>query len=328
MNTMTDMQQAGLHEDQAQYAALRELGEALGRSGYRFTTASPATHARVNSRAGNERAQDLAGILGWSRPFHPSVVPDELYALMQAAGILVPHQDGQGGFRSRLRASSLNGELFFHSAYPTAQSDAVFFGPDTYRFANAIEHFISSHDIEVRRAIDIGCGAGPGAILAAKHFPEAEVLATDINPHALKLTAVNAELAGVSNVQACFSNLLKDVPGNFDLILSNPPYLIDPAKRAYRHGGGPLGAGLSLDILEASLDRLNPGGTLLLYTGAAIVGGTDPLREAVEEILRGKAVQWTYDEMDPDIFGEELECEAYAQADRIAAVVLTLTKAV
>jgi methylase of polypeptide subunit release factors len=328
MNTMTDMQQAGLREGQAHYAALKELGAALRRSGYRFTTVSPATHARVNSRAGNEWAEDLAGIFGWSRPFHPLAVSDELYALMQVAGILVPHQDGQGGFRSRLRASSLNGELFFHSAYPTAQSDTVFFGPDTYRFANAIEHFISSHDIEVRRAIDIGCGAGPGAILAAKHFPEVEVFATDINPHALKLTAVNAELAGVSNVQACFSNLLKDVPGNFDLILSNPPYLIDPAKRAYRHGGGPLGAGLSLDILEASLDRLNPGGTLLLYTGAAIVGGIDPLREAVEEILRGKAVQWTYDEMDPDIFGEELECEAYAQADRIAAVVLTLTKAV
>jgi methylase of polypeptide subunit release factors len=326
MNTVMDMRCAGLHGEQAQGAALKELGHALKRKGYRFTTVSPATHARINSRAGNEWAKDLAGVFGWSRPFHPSVVSDELHALMQAAGILVSPREGRNGFRSRLRASTLDGELFFHSAYPTAENDAVFFGPDTYRFANAIEHFISLHGIKARSVIDIGCGAGPGAMLAARHFPEAEVIASDINPFALKLAAVNAELAGVSNVQVCFSNLLKDLAGHFDLILSNPPYLVDPAKRAYRHGGGTLGADLSLEILEASLDRLNPGGTLLLYTGAAIVNGSDPLREAAADILRGRAVQWTYHEMDPDIFGEELECEAYVQADRIAAAVLMVTK--
>jgi methylase of polypeptide subunit release factors len=328
MNTMTDMQRSGLHGDSTQCAALKELGQALKRKKYRFTTVSPATHARVNGRAENEWAKDLVGVFGWSRPFHPSAVTDELYALMQAADILAPHRDAQGGFHSRLRASSLDGELFFHSAYPTRENDAVFFGPDTYRFANAIGHLISISEKEVGRAIDIGCGAGPGAILAAKCFPEAEVLASDINPFALKLAAVNADLAGVSNVRPCFSNLLKDVPGNFDLILSNPPYLIDTEKRAYRHGGGMLGAGLSLDILDASLERLNPGGTLLLYTGAAIIEGKDSFLEAVTEILRSKDLQWTYQEMDPDIFGEELECEAYAHADRIAAVVLTLTKAV
>jgi methylase of polypeptide subunit release factors len=328
MNTMADMRRAGLRldEDRAQYAALKELGHALKRSDYRFTTVSPATHARVNSRAGNEWAKDLAGIFGWSRPFFPSVVPDEVYALMQAAGILVPYGNGQHGFRSRLRVSSLDEELFFHSAYPTTDSDTIFFGPDTYRFANAIKHFISLHGIKAPRVIDIGCGAGPGAILTAKHFPGAEVLASDINPFALELAAVNAELSGASNVQTCLSNLLKDVPGHFDLILSNPPYLIDPAKRAYRHGGGTLGAGLSLEILEASIKRLNPGGTLLLYTGAAIVDGIDALRQEVSDILRGKAAQWTYHEMDPDIFGEELECEAYAHADRIAAVLLTVKK--
>ena len=330
MNTMTDMQSAGprLHEEQAHHAALKELGHALKSSGYRFTTVSPATHARVNGRAGNEWAKDLAGVFGWSRPFYSSVLPHELHALMQAAGILVPQDESGDGFHSRLRASSLDGELFFHSSYPTTENDAVFFGPDTYRFANAIEHFISLHGAKARRVIDIGCGAGPGAVLAAKRLPGAEVLATDINPSALKLAALNAELAGTSNVLACFSNLLKDVPGDFDLILSNPPYLVDPAKRAYRHGGGTLGADLSLDILKASLERLNPGGTLLLYTGAAIVGGIDPLRQEIADILRDEAVQWTYYEMDPDIFGEELECEAYMQADRIAAVVLQVTRPV
>ncbi len=329
MNTMTDMQSAGLrlHEEQAQCAALKELGQALKRGGYRFTTVSPATHARVNGRAGNEQAKDLAGVFGWSRPFDLAALPNEVLALMRAANIMAPQGDGGDAFRSRLRASSLDEELFFHSAYPTTEADSVFFGPDTYRFANAIEQFISLRGIKARRVIDIGCGAGPGAIVAAKRLPGAEVLATDINPAALKLANINAELAGTSNVLACFSNLLEDVPGNFDLILSNPPYLVDPAKRAYRHGGGELGADFSLNILKASLERLNPGGTLLLYTGVAMVDGVDPFRKEVADILRGETVAWTYHEMDPDIFGEELECEAYAQADRIAAVVLTVTKA-
>ncbi|MGV3742735.1 MAG: methyltransferase [Burkholderiaceae bacterium] len=328
MNTMTDMQSAGLHEEQAHYAALKELGQALKRSGYRFTTVSPATHARVNGRAGNEWAKDLAGVFGWSRPFNLSMLPNEVLALMRTADVMVPHGDGGDAFRSRLRASSLDEELFFHSAYPTTEADSVFFGPDTYRFANAIEQFISLHGINARRVIDIGCGAGPGAIVAAKRLPAAEILATDVNPAALRLAALNAELAGTSNVLACFSNLLKDVPGNFDLILSNPPYLVDPGKRAYRHGGGELGAEFSLNILKASLERLNPGGTLLLYTGVAMVDGVDPFRKEVADILRGETVKWTYHEMDPDIFGEELECAAYAQADRIAAVVLQVTRSV
>jgi methylase of polypeptide subunit release factors len=331
MNSVVDISHAIVEQDgiafspsaSAPCAHLIELGNALKRCAYHFTTVSPATHARVNGRVGNEWARDLAGVFGWSRPFYASVLPSELFALMQDAGILIPYEDG---FLSRLRGSSLGGELFFHSAYPTTENDSVFFGPDTYRFANAIDQFFTLHRGKIQRAIDIGCGAGPGAILVARHCLEAEVFASDINPAALRLTAVNAALAGTSRVKPCTSSLLDDVEGNFDLIISNPPYLVDPSKRAYRHGGGPLGAGLSLDIIDASLAHLNSGGTLLLYSGAAIVDSCDPFRQAVEQKLQNQPVQWTYQEMDPDIFGEELLCKAYARTDRIAAVVLTVTK--
>jgi methylase of polypeptide subunit release factors len=112
-----------------------------------------------------------------------------------------------------------------------------------------------------------------------------------------------------------------------DLLIANPPYLVDPAERAYRHGGGPLGAGLSLKILDAALPRLAPGGALLLYTGAAVVNGRDPFRDAAEERLAAdRGVGWAYREVDPDVFGEELDTPAYAEADRIAAVVLTVTR--
>jgi hypothetical protein len=72
---------------------------------------------------------------------------------------------------------------------------------------------------------------------------------------------------------------------------------------------------------------LNPGGTLLLYTGTAIVNGVDRFRLVVERKLRSSGVQWRYTEIDPDVFGEELLCSAYADADRIAALTLLINQA-
>ena len=301
-------------------AGLVALARAVAATGYGFTTPTPATHARVNARPGNEWARDLRDVLGWSRLFRPEILPPALFELMREADIL----DRAGaGFRSRLRLSSLDGMLFWHSAYPTASADSVFFGPDTYRFARAIAAHGGGR---ARRVVDIGCGAGPGAILAARMHPDAEVIGVDINPAALRLTEVNAALAGI-RVAAYASDLLTDVPGEFDLILSNPPYLVDPSARAYRHGGGPLGAGLSLRIVEAAVERLAPGGTLLLYTGAVIVDGRDPFREAALAIVARAGLAWDYAEIDVDVFGEELEIPAYGNADRIAVVVLAVTRA-
>ncbi len=306
--------------------ALLRLATAIRAAGYCFTTVTPATHARVNARPGNAWARGLEDVFGWSRPFRPAVLPPALFDLMRHAGVAVPH--GEGGWRSSVRLSTLGGELFLHSAFPTAEPDAVFFGPDTYRFAAAVEAHLERRSSPVRRAVDIGCGAGPGAILVAKARPAAEVLMGDINEAALRFARVNAALAGAGNARALRSDLLAGVPdGPLDLVIANPPYLVDPAERAYRHGGGPLGAGLSLAILDAALGRLAPGGALLLYTGAAVVNGHDPFRAAAEERLAADpGAGWTYREMDPDVFGEELDTAAYAEADRIAAVVLTVIR--
>jgi methylase of polypeptide subunit release factors len=113
------------------------------------------------------------------------------------------------------------------------------------------------------------------------------------------------------------------VEGQFDMIVANPPYLNDPLQRAYRHGGGELGSGLSLRIAQSARERLSPGGTLLLYSGSPIVGGVDRLLQAIEQDFAGCDLSWSYEEIDPDVFGEELETGAYRAVDRIAAVVLT-----
>jgi methylase of polypeptide subunit release factors len=149
---------------------------------------------------------------------------------------------------------------------------------------------------------------------------------TDVNEAALRLARVNAALASTPNAIVQRADILDGVEGAFDLIVSNPPYLNDPLARAYRHGGGDFGAALSLRILEAALPRLAPGGTLLLYTGTAIVAGRDLFREAALPRLAAGDLAWTYEEVDPDVFGEELDTAAYNAAERIAAIVLNVRK--
>lgn len=300
--------------------ALLQLGKALKQLDYRHITVTPATHARVNARRNNEWATDLNGVFGWSRPFRAGVLPIQVFELMQQAGIAVAYQDG---WRSTLRVSTLNDNLYFHGAWPTDAPDTVFFGPDTYRYVAAISQYFCEQRPPIRRAVDIGCGAGPGAVELARRLPEAEVLAVDINDAALRLTRMNASLAGAS-VQTKRSDLLANMEGHVDLIIANPPYMLDRAARTYRDGGGPLGAGLSLDIINTALRRLNPGGTLLLYTGSAIVNGQDVFLLEVAQTLQDKCT-WHYREVDPDVFGEELESESYGTTDRIAAVLLCAT---
>jgi methylase of polypeptide subunit release factors len=294
---------------------------------YQFTTITPLSHGRVNARTGNEWACSLTDILGWSRPFHKDVIPEDIFRLMQSARILAIFEDG---WRSLIRVSSLEDQLFMHSAFPTAENDAVFFGPDTYRYAVAIKNLLSDLSTAgmppVRRAVDIGCGSGAGAILVGLAIPDARVWALDINDKALAFTRINAGVAQAGNVTALNSNILQAVPGDFDLIIANPPYLLDGSQRAYRHGGGTLGAELSLSIIDEALRRLSPAGTLLLYTGVAIVQGVDLFKVEVEKMISHAEFEVTYLELDPDIFGEELDHDCYREVDRIACILLTISR--
>jgi len=303
--------------------ALLQLGQRLRADGYRFTCVTPATHSRVNAREGSGQASSLRDVFGWSRPFAPGLVSNDELQLLERAQVLVSRGELLG---SSVRWSSLDDLLLVHSAFPTDASDAVFFGPDSYRFAQVIHQHLQHHPMPVEHAVDIGCGSGVGALLIARAAQHAQVSAVDINPLALRYAAINAALAGVSNVSIAPSDLLDGITGTFDLIVANPPYMLDRSARTYRHGGGALGAELSLRIVDQACERLPPHGTLLLYTGVAIVDGRDPLLEAVRLRLAGPQWAWVYREIDPDVFGEQLAEPGYEQVERIAAVALTVTR--
>lgn len=289
---------------------LLRLLSTLKQSRYRFVAVTPATHARVLAREAPD-APSLRDIFGWNRTFTESQVDPALWRLMADAGILSAMD---GGYRSALRVATLGTDLFFHSSFPTDDADAVFFGPDTYRFAQFItRHMHSLSPIEV---VDMGAGTGAGGILVLRLASSASVTLVDTNPVALRLARLNALAAGVELDIVQASRL----PSHCDIIVANPPYMMDDGDRAYRNGGALLGGELSLKWARDALGKLLPGGTLLLYTGAAYVDGNAPLLAALQTLCSEADASLLVEPIDPDVFGEELSRPPYADIERIAAV--------
>ena len=295
-------------------APLIELGKALRESRYSFTTITPASHERVNARAGNEAATSMRDVFGWSRPFDARILPPAWVELLRASGAL----DETGPLlRSRVRFSTAGDELYIHSVFPTLESDAVFFGPDTYRYLSLLRRLRPS----ATRAVDVGAGSGAGGISIASSC--SSVVLADINSLALRYAAVNAAINGTTNVHIVRSDVLAEIDGEFDLVISNPPYLADDHARVYRDGGGRFGEALSIRIVRESIQRLQRPGRLILYTATAIVDDRDTFQDAVAPFLEGLTTR--YEEIDPDVFGEELERDRYREVDRIAVVSLDVS---
>jgi methylase of polypeptide subunit release factors len=305
--------------------AILSIGKDLKAAGYRFVTPTPLTCGRVLARPRSRSNDRLVDAFGWNRPFAPEEL-DAPYRQSLAAGGLLAGVGSQ--VRSLVRFSTLSGMLFAHSGYPTANSDAVFFGPDTYRFTRALR-WLADHDptFQPQTVIDVGTGSGVGGIYATSVFRNRpRIILSDINPRALAFAQTNATLNGIE-VETCLSDVLSGVQPQGDLIISNPPYLVDARSRTYRHGGGHWGCALGVRILGEALDKLTPGGQLLLYTGSPIVNGCDRFLEAAEHTLAKRVRRYHYEEQDPDVFGEELDHAPYDNADRIATVVLHVTAA-
>ena len=144
----------------------------------------------------------------------------------------------------------------------------------------------------VRTALDLGCGCGIQTLYLLRHAEH--VVATDISARALAFTAFNAALAGVSvtgsdsapgaasetdvkpgpasgsgSLELLRGSLLEPVVGRrFDLIASNPPFVLTPPAvreaglplMEYRDAGGPILPGLVAGLAE----HLEPGASAVM----------------------------------------------------------------
>jgi release factor glutamine methyltransferase len=131
--------------------------------------------------------------------------------------------------------------------------------------------------------LDLGTGTGCILVTLLAELPQARGLATDIDPNALAVAAENARRHGVA-ARACFlaADWLDGIEGEFDLIVSNPPYLAAsemaslPAEVArdprLALDGGADGLDAYRRIAASASDRLRDGGSLVLEIGASQAG--------------------------------------------------------
>ena len=300
-------------------AGLIQLGRALLSAHYQFTTVTPLTHERFLARHQGRWAADARDVFGWNLPFYDHVLPPQWLAWMRDAGVL---ETIAGGWRSRVRFSRLGPLLLAHGSFPTAERDAVFFGPDTYRFAT----FLRQHVQHAASAVDIGSGSGAGGLALGRRLQK--LVCADLSVQALRMSKINAAINAQngwgmpSTMQFCESDLYRDLDGQFDLIVANPPYIQDDAGRLYRHGGDRMGTDLSVRIVQEGLERLTPTGQLLLYTGSPVVRGVCIIAQALSEVVANAGGPWDVvcHELDPDVFGEELGRPCYADAERLAVI--------
>ncbi|MBO1333803.1 methyltransferase [Streptomyces sp. VRA16 Mangrove soil] len=114
----------------------------------------------------------------------------------------------------------------------------------------------------VDSALDIGTGSGIQALHAARHATH--VTATDLNSRALHITGLTLALSGVQAADLREGSLYEPVgeggDARYDLIVSNPPFVISPGARLTYRDGGMSGDDLCRSIVQGAGQHLNEGG--------------------------------------------------------------------
>jgi release factor glutamine methyltransferase len=146
------------------------------------------------------------------------------------------------------------------------------------------------------RVADAGTGSGSIAIAIAHYAPQVEVWASDISSEALDVAARNVARHGLAErVHLACGDLLEPLPGMFDLVCANLPYVSAGAELPREVTAQPAsalfaaqnGAAVVVRLIQAARARLNPGGRLLAEIDPAIVSA---VTEAAGHEFSGQSI--------------------------------------
>ncbi|HET9127023.1 MAG TPA: methyltransferase, partial [Propionibacteriaceae bacterium] len=156
----------------------------------------------------------------------------------------------------------------------------------------------------VGSALDLGTGCGVQALHLRRH--SARVVGTDVNPRALRLASLTAAL-NEADIDLRDGSLYEPVEGErFDLIVTNPPYVMSPPTRdadrlTYREGAF-AGDGLVRAVVQGAPGHLTDGGMLQVLGNWAVVDGV-PWQERVAGWVEGSGCDlWVVERERLDIF--------------------------
>jgi release factor glutamine methyltransferase len=153
--------------------------------------------------------------------------------------------------------------------------------PDTETLIEAVLHFVdkTGRRGEPLRLLDLGTGTGCILLTLLAELPQARGLGTDLSREALRVAEVNAKRLGVADrVSFLVSDWCEAISGEFDLILSNPPYIASGelgalAPEVALHDphlaldGGPDGLSAYRRIAAGAARLLAPKGRILVEIG-------------------------------------------------------------
>ncbi len=177
----------------------------------------------------------------------------------------------------------LTGEKEFWGLPFKVNSSVLVPRPDTEILVEAALHRIR-RQLQLQpeknlRVIDMCTGSGAVAVAVKHECPKVTVEASDISESVLEVASYNVRnLLGDENIRLYKSNLFDDIPGTFDMIVSNPPYVpsaVIPSlsKEVQREpllalDGGADGLDIIRTLISAASKKLNPGGRIFLEAGS------------------------------------------------------------
>jgi len=174
----------------------------------------------------------------------------------------------------------ITGSKAFWSFTLAVDKDVLIPRPDTEVIVEETLSVIRAEAFSQPRILDIGTGSGAIALALAGEIPEAQIIATDISAPALAVARKNAVALGLTkSVTFCEGDLFEPVRGNFDLIVSNPPYIgarefetlaagvkdFEPKEALW---AGQTGVEFYEKLIYQAHSRLKENGWLLLEIGA------------------------------------------------------------
>jgi SAM-dependent methyltransferase len=202
-----------------------------------------------------------------------------------AAGIV--QKENNDNIRFLYRIVPYRDFLLITSRYDRTNTLFTYLSYDSLFFADFIEDKLKNIHFEGKTALDIGCGIGI-LTFAARNFCN-NVIGIDLNPNAVQMAQLNAELNQVSGCEFINESFDNFEGGRFDLIISNPPFIHYPSSSGGpldSDGGAPYGLGITLKIIQNIPEMLNNRGRAFILTKTpALKSEEDYLSTELSKIL-------------------------------------------